>query len=70
MFKKNVGGIDRVLRIVVGIALLAVYFLFPEEPLHVWALIGVVPLATGLFSTCPAYSIFGISTCPAPKTDA
>lgn len=67
MFKKNVGGIDRLLRIVVGVALLALFFLFPEEPWRVWTLIGVVPLTTGLFSTCPAYSLFGISSCPAKK---
>ena len=67
MFKKNVGGIDRLLRIVAGVGLLALFFLFPEEPWRVWTLIGVVPLATGLFSTCPAYSLFGISTCPVTK---
>ena len=60
MFKKNVGGIDRLLRIVVGVGLLALFFLFPEEPWRMWTLIGVVPLATGLFS-------FGISTCPVTK---
>tara|TARA_R110000772_G_scaffold232195_1_gene343512 strand:- start:101344 stop:101553 length:210 start_codon:yes stop_codon:yes gene_type:complete len=67
MFKKNVGGIDRLLRIVAGVVLLALFFLFPEEPWRMWTLIGVVPLATGVFSTCPAYSLFGISTCPVTK---
>jgi hypothetical protein len=69
VFKKNVGGIDRVLRIVVGVVLLAVFFLMPDAPWRMWALIGVVPLATGLFANCPAYSIFGISTCPAAKAE-
>jgi hypothetical protein len=67
MFKTNVGGIDRVLRIVVGLALLA-GFLLNADAAYRWAyLIGIVPLATGLMSSCPAYSIFGISTCPMKK---
>ncbi|HBC08295.1 MAG TPA: DUF2892 domain-containing protein [Rhodospirillaceae bacterium] len=64
MFKKNVGGIDRLLRIVVGVGLLALFFLFPEEPWRMWTLIGVVPLATGLMGSCALYSIIGINTCP------
>nr|WP_319246593.1 DUF2892 domain-containing protein [uncultured Celeribacter sp.] len=66
MFKTNVGGIDRVLRIVVGIALLVAFFL-TSGPYHWLYLIGIVPLLTGLFSTCPLYSIFGINTCPMKK---
>ncbi|ULB09981.1 DUF2892 domain-containing protein [Cereibacter azotoformans] len=65
MFKTNVGGIDRVLRIVVGLALLAAFFLLPEAGYRMFLLIGIVPLLTGLFSTCPLYSILGINTCPA-----
>ncbi|MCB1415027.1 MAG: DUF2892 domain-containing protein [Nitratireductor sp.] len=64
MFKTNVGGIDRVLRIIVGLALLAAFFLYPEASWRYWALIGIIPLATGLLSTCPLYSILGLSTCP------
>ncbi|EEW25786.1 YgaP family membrane protein [Rhodobacter ferrooxidans] len=67
MFKTNVGGIDRVLRIVVGIALLAAYFFTTGGAWHWLLLIGVVPLATGLMSTCPAYSLLGMSTCPMKK---
>ncbi len=68
MFKTNVGGIDRVLRIVVGLALLAGFFLNTDGAYR-WAyLIGIVPLATGLFSTCPLYSILGISTCPMKRS--
>lgn len=63
MFAKNVGTIDRALRIVAGIALLGAFFAFPDATWRYWALIGVVPLATGLFSTCPAYSLIGVSTC-------
>lgn len=58
--KKNVGGIDRVIRIVTGLALLA-WYLFASGP--VWALIGLLPLATGLINVCPAYSLLGVSTC-------
>lgn len=64
MFKTNVGGIDRILRIVVGIALLAAFFLYPDASWRYWTLVGIIPLATGLLSTCPLYSIFGLSTCP------
>ena len=59
--KSNVGGIDKILRILLGLALVA-WTLFFQGPL--WAWIGVVPLATGLIGWCPAYSIFGISSCP------
>ena len=61
--KQNVGGIDRVLRIVLGIALLAAFFMLPEASYRWLLLIGIVPLATGLVSSCPLYSIFGLSTC-------
>ena len=67
MLKKNVGGIDRILRIVVGLALIAGFFL-NREGAYSWLYpIGVVPLVTGLMSSCPAYSIFGLSTCPMEK---
>lgn len=64
MFKKNVGGIDRVLRIVVGLCVLSLFFIFPDSPWRPWALVGIVPLATGLVSICPLYSIMGLRTCP------
>ncbi|SFC21253.1 Protein of unknown function [Marinospirillum celere] len=57
---KNVGGIDKTLRIVVG-ALLIVLAL--TGAIGVWGWIGVIPLATGLVGTCPAYLPFGIKTC-------
>ena len=56
----NVGGIDRILRILVGIALI-VWAAVLGGP--VWAWIGVVPLATGLIKFCPLYPILGMSTC-------
>ena len=68
MFAPNVGGIDRILRIAIGLALLVWFFLDQGTGFWHWAkLIGVVPLATGLFSTCPLYSILGLSTCPMKK---
>ena len=64
MFKTNVGGIDRILRIVVGAALLLGFFLNAEASYR-WAyLLGLVPLLTGLFGTCPIYSLLGFNTCP------
>ena len=67
--KANVGGIDRVLRIVVGIGLLALVFVL-EGDARWWGLVGILPLATGLFRFCPAYSIFGLSTCPLERKSA
>ena len=61
--KLNVGGIDRILRIVVGLALVA--WAIMGGP--VWAWIGVVPLGTGLFGFCPLYPILGMNTCPMKK---
>ncbi|NOU25682.1 MAG: DUF2892 domain-containing protein [Methylotenera sp.] len=57
--KVNIGGLDRALRIAVGVALIA-WAIFGGP---VWAWIGVIPLATGLVGFCGAYSIFGINTC-------
>jgi len=62
----NVGGIDRVLRIVIGIAVLALFFML-EGNARYWALVGLVPLFTGLFRTCPLYSVIGVNTCPMKK---
>lgn len=61
--KLNVGGIDRILRVVVGLALIGV----AVSGVSVWGWIGVVPLLTGVFKFCPAYAIFGLSTCPMQK---
>jgi hypothetical protein len=61
---KNVGGIDRILRIVVGLGLLSLVFIGPQTPFG-W--IGLVPLLTAAIGWCPAYTIFGIKTCPAQK---
>ena len=63
MFKQNVGGIDRIIRIVVGLALIAGYFLNPDASLRWLYLVGIIPLATGVLGTCGLYSLIGISTC-------
>ena len=57
--QKNGGGIDRILRIVVGVGLVAATFL---GYLPVWGYIGIVPLATGLINFCPVYPLLGINT--------
>ncbi len=56
----NVGKIDRIIRIVVGLALLSLVFVGPKT---LWGLLGLIPLISGLVSSCPVYSILGISTC-------
>ncbi len=61
--KANVGGIDKVLRIVVGLAVLSLVFVLPE-PSRWWGLVGLVPLLTGFMNFCPLYSILGLNTCP------
>lgn len=58
--KANVGGIDRIVRVVLGLVLVSLAALGIVGPLG-W--IGVVPLLTGLFSFCPLYPVLGISTC-------
>ena len=63
MMSVNVGGIDRILRIVVGLAVLALFFVL-EGTARYWALLGFVPLFTGVFRYCPAYSLIGVNTCP------
>ena len=67
MFAKNVGSIDRLLRIVVGLVILSLFFIYPDASWRYWTLIGIVPLLTGLLSTCPLYSLLGMSTCPMKK---
>ena len=59
---QNVGSVDRVIRVVLGLALISASLFGAIGP---WGWIGVVPLATGLFRFCPAYLPFGFSTCAA-----
>jgi hypothetical protein len=68
MLSNNVGGIDRILRIVVGLALIAWFFVDQGTGFWHWAkLIGIVPLATGLMGSCALYSVLGINTCPVKR---
>ena len=57
--KSNVGQIDKAARLVLGVALLA----WAATSGPIWAWIGVVPIATALFSFCPLYSLIGVNTC-------
>jgi hypothetical protein len=67
--KANVGGIDKVLRIVAGLAILSLVFIL-EGSARWWGLVGLVPFLTGLFGVCPAYGVLGINTCPAQHSGA
>jgi hypothetical protein len=56
---KNVGNVDRSIRIVVGIALIAMVFVGPQTQ---WGWIGLIPLATAAMSWCPLYTLIGVQT--------
>ena len=62
--KANVGGIDRILRIVAGLVLIG---LAATGTVGAWGWIGVVPLATGAIGWCPPYAILGFNTCAMKK---
>ncbi len=62
--KTNEGGIDRMIRIVAGLALIGLAATGNVGP---WGWIGLVPLATGAIGWCPAYTLLGINTCPMKK---
>jgi O-antigen ligase len=62
--KVNVGGIDRIARIVVGLLLIALAL---TGTIGAWGWIGIVPLATGLTRFCPLYPMLGFSSCPMEK---
>lgn len=66
MLETNVGGIDRKLRIVLGVILIALVFVGDKVglPIGNWGWLGLIPLATGFLSTCPLYSLIGVNTCP------
>ncbi len=63
----NVGSIDRVLRVLVGLLLLSLIVLL-DGPARWWGLAGLVPLATGLMSYCPVYALLGVRTCAKDAT--
>lgn len=59
--KTNVGGVDRILRIVLGVALIALTL---TGTIGIWGWIGVVPLLTAALGFCPLYTVLGFSSCP------
>lgn len=61
---RNEGTLDRALRIVVGLALIALAL---TGTIGLWGWIGIVPLVTGAIGWCPAYTLLGVSTCPMRK---
>ncbi|HBT34009.1 MAG TPA: DUF2892 domain-containing protein [Pusillimonas sp.] len=61
---KNVGGADRALRIIVGLALIIATL---AEYIGPWGWIGIIPLVTGLVGICPLYRVFGFSSCPGSR---
>ncbi|MEY2994835.1 MAG: hypothetical protein RL357_1770 [Pseudomonadota bacterium] len=62
----NVGGFDRIARIAIGAVLV---LLALTGTISAWGYLGLIPLATGLFKVCPAYSLLGIKTCPMNASD-
>lgn len=62
----NVGGIDRILRIVVGLVLIT---MAATGTIGAWGWIGVVPLLTGLIRWCPIYPLLGMNSCPMKKSN-
>ena len=62
---KNEGTLDRTLRVVAGIALIAMAW---SGTIGAWGWIGLVPLVTGAVGVCPLYSLLGIRTCPVPRS--
>jgi hypothetical protein len=61
--RTNEGFIDRALRVIVGLVILSLFFVV-GGPSRYWALLGAVPLLTGLGGYCPLYGLLGINTCP------
>ena len=55
----NIGTIERVVRVILGVAILSLTVIGPQSP---WAYLGIIPILTGLSGWCPLYSVFGIST--------
>jgi hypothetical protein len=59
IMKKNIGDIERLIRLVAGLAIVLLFFVGPKTP---WALLGIVPVVTGLAGWCPPYTLLGINT--------
>jgi hypothetical protein len=61
---RNEHTVERVIRVLLGAALIALVFVGPQTP---WGWLGIIPLATGLVGSCPIYTVLGMSTCPTPE---
>lgn len=64
LLPKNEGTVDRAVRVIAGIAIVSLAFVGPKTP---WGYLGLLPIVTGLLGSCPAYALFGLSTCPMKK---
>ena len=67
--KSNVGGVDKILRIVVGLGLLSLILILDGNA-RWWGLVGLVPLLTGVINFCPLYAMLGINSCPVKEKSA
>ena len=64
VMNKNIGNIERIIRVTAGLAILTLFFIGPQS---LWGLLGILPLATGLAGWCPPYAMLGFSTCKVQK---
>lgn len=64
LIPRNEHNVERVIRVIVGIAVLSLVWIGPQTP---WGWLGLVPLVTGLIGRCPLYRVLGISTCSIDK---
>lgn len=64
LLPNNAGTIDRAVRAVLGLGLLSLTVIGPHS---LWGLVGLVPLATAVLGSCPAYTLLGVSTCRSPR---
>ena len=62
--KQNVHNVERVVRVLVGLAIVSLVFVGPQSN---WGWLGLIPVATGLTGWCPPYALFGINTCKKPE---
>lgn len=63
MFRNNVGGVDRIVRAIIGVALIAAFFMYPDMTWkYVSLIIGLILLFTSVMSSCMIYSVLGMST--------
>jgi hypothetical protein len=62
---KNEHPLERIVRVVLGLSVLAMAFVGPQTP---WGYLGIIPLLTGIVGSCPLYTLFGFSTCPVDST--